>query len=192
MAKTIKKDSNLDFNPVTAAYAMYYRCWSKKYLGGYFSPEGERFQVPSGIQRNGGGWVARRYGKVDGDKIESYSFRDIAYGGAAEALKAAVSKLVEINEIVLEGNRRLYLKERSTKVNKVGERCLFIYPPDDSVPRSSSNRWRIIIKVAETTVDFTLSAESEPGWPEFDRTFDQAMKRAKQMNADFIKKRLFN
>ena len=172
--KNSYKDNSLF--KTTSEYAILNRRWSKKRFSYYFSPDGEKFEAPSGFTRIKNAWRSR---DVDGRSIH---FFDKRYGGYHLSYEVAITYHTAIAP-VMEGGRQRIIPERRHKTTRVGIAGLYVYPPKDpNKPLSAKNRWKIFAAPCSTALKmFSFPWNKVPGDIEFDAVLITAVKYCKDV-----------
>ena len=160
----------------TPEYAIVNQCWSMKRFSYYFSPDGERFEAPSGFSRTNNGW--RSHG-VDGRVIY---FFDKKYGSYHLSYDAAIAHHTATAPL-MQGRRQRMILEKCHKTTHVGIAGLYVYPPKDpNRPLSGKNRWRIFTSPVGTIKKaFSFPWNKTPGDSEFDTALTAAAKYCKDV-----------
>ena len=160
----------------TPEYSITNRCWSMKRFSYYFSPDGERFEAPSGFSRCMSGWRSR---DVDGRVIY---FFDKKYGSYHLSYDAAIAHHAATAPLML-GRRHRKILEKCHKTTHVGIAGLYIHPPKDpNQPLSGKNRWRISTSpIGTITKAFSFPWNKVPGDSEFDAALTAAAKYCKDV-----------
>lgn len=167
---TKRKELDTTHPATSALYAMANNCWSKKSMSGYFSPDGVRFDAPSGMTRSPGGW---RSHSVNGGVVSYY---DSVYGGWVKSHAVALENHLKLNPTLIPFRRRK-IEEMQGKTYYTGLPGLFIYPPKyPSRPRGKNNRWKIFARGGEDRKlkEFYVAYHLQPGDPSFDKRYMEA------------------
>jgi len=178
----MKQKRDNEYAPTTAAYAVVNKRWSKKRFSGYFSPDGDRYDAPSGLTRTATCWKSK---DVSGKMT---LFNDREYGGYRESHKAAMAHHVSTTPL-LNSRRFRTFRERSTKTTHLGVAGLYVYfPKHGDLPLSKTNRWKIFASPAGTrTKNFAVPYNTFPGHPVFDAKLLEAAVYCEKCRDEYFK-----
>lgn len=173
--------------PTTAAYAMINKCWSKKNISGYFSPDGELYPAPTGLCRGDGRWISRGVDNVK--KV----FADKHHGGYKNSYIAALEHHLALNPPLLPYRRRK-LKEHVTKKIPIGTAGVFVQPPKDrSAPLSSKNHWRVLVSDMKGNLKKVRSpVNAYPGARAFDEVVLTAIRYRREIESEYMVRNAFH
>ena len=172
--KNSYKDNGL--SKTTPEYAIVNQCWSMKRFSYYFSPDGERFEAPSGFTRTKNGWRSR---DVNGKEI---CFIDKRYGSYRHSYDAAIAHHTATAPL-MQGRKQRRILEKCSKATHVGIAGLYVYPPKDpNKPLDGKNRWKIFTSPVGTTMKmFGFPWNKVPGDSEFEAALSAAAKYCKDV-----------
>lgn len=173
--------------PTTAAYAVINKCWSKKNISGYFSPDGELYPAPSGLYRGNGRWVSHNVDNV------KKSFPDKDYGGYKNSYIVALEHHLTLNPSLVP-HRRRKSEERVTKKIPTGTVGVFVQPPKDrSAPLNSKNCWRVLVSDMKGKLKkFSTPVNAYPGTRVFDDALLTAIRYRREIEFEYMVKNAFH
>ena len=186
MRKYPSKKKDLTYAPTTAAYAIVNNCWSLKRLGIYFSPDGEAFHAPSGLQRYGSGW------KSISPTMNIVCFLDSNFKSHRECYEAALKYHTAASLVLVQSSHRSF-NESVNKTIPTGMAGLFVYPPkNDKLPLCRKNQWTIHVSIYGKNRRFYLPAWATPGCKVFEGRLLKAAEYCQTEREKGLDVRLFN